>query len=198
MKLIVGLGNPGKEYTASRHNVGFMSVNYCAKQHKIPIESKKAHARVGEGEIDGVRVVVARPFTYMNRSGSSVKELLRKYDLKLEDLVVIHDDMDLPLGKIRIRVGGSSAGHKGINSIIAELGTPEFTRIRIGIGHPEVPDEERGTGSPKVIDYVLKGFSPDEKQILNKVIERVSEAILCIINSGIEAAMNQYNTGVIA
>src|SRR5512147_2955113 len=100
MKLIVGLGNPGKEYTVSRHNVGFMAVNYFAKQHKIPIESKKAHARVGEGEIDGVKVILAKPFTYMNRSGSSVKELLRKYDLKPDDLIVIHDDMDLPLGKI--------------------------------------------------------------------------------------------------
>jgi PTH1 family peptidyl-tRNA hydrolase len=197
MKLIVGLGNPGKEYTASRHNVGFMAVNYFAKRHKIAIESKKAHARIGEGEVESVSVVIARPFTYMNRSGSSVRELLRKYDLKPEDLVVIHDDMDLPLGKIRIRIGGSSAGHKGINSIIAELGIPNFTRIRIGIGHPEVPEEERGAGSPKVVNYVLNGFSADERQILNKVIERVGEAIFCIVTSGVEDAMNKYNGNVV-
>jgi PTH1 family peptidyl-tRNA hydrolase len=193
MKLIVGLGNPGKEYTVSRHNVGFMCINYFGKQYKIPTESKKAHARTGEGEVEGVKVVLAKPFTFMNRSGSSVKELLRKYDLNPEDLIVVHDDMDLPLGKIRIRVGGSSAGHKGINSIIAELGAPEFARIRVGIGHPEVPDEERGEGSPNVVDYVLNGFSSDERQVLNKVIARVCEAITCIITSGVEDAMNKYN-----
>ena len=197
MKLIVGLGNPGKEYTASRHNVGFMCVNYFAKQRRVAIESKKAHARVGEGEVEGVPVVIAKPFTFMNKSGNSVKELMRKYDLKPEDLIVVHDDMDLPLGKIRIRVGGSSAGHKGINSIIADIGTPDFTRIRVGIGHPEVPDEERGQGSPKVIDYVLNGFSGDDKQILNKVIERVSEAILCIVKCGVEDAMTKYNGGTV-
>lgn len=197
MKLIVGLGNPGKEYTVSRHNVGFMCINYFGKQYKIPTESKKAHARTGEGEVECVKVVLAKPFTFMNRSGSSVKELMRKYDLKPEDLIVVHDDMDLPLGKIRIRVGGSSAGHKGINSIIAELLTPEFARIRVGIGHPEVPDEERGEGSPKVVDYVLNGFSSDERQVLNKVIVRVCEAITCIITSGVEAAMSKYNAGVV-
>jgi PTH1 family peptidyl-tRNA hydrolase len=197
MKLIVGLGNPGKEYTVSRHNVGFMCVNYFGKQYKIPTESKKAHARTGEGEVEGVRVVLAKPFTFMNRSGSSVKELMRKYDLKPEDLIVVHDDMDLPLGKIRIRVGGSSAGHHGINSIIAEIGTPEFARIRVGIGHPEVPDDERGVHSPKVIDYVLKGFSSDEKQLLNKVIARVGESLTTIITFGVESAMTKYNGGVV-
>jgi PTH1 family peptidyl-tRNA hydrolase len=193
MKLIFGLGNPGKEYTSSRHNVGFMCINYFGKQYKIPTESKKAHAR----EVEGVKVVLAKPFTFMNRSGSSVKELMRKYDLKPEDLIVVHDDMDLPLGKIRIRVGGSSAGHKGINSIIEEITTPEFARIRVGIGHPEVPQDERGVHSPKVIDYVLNGFSSDEKQLLNKVIVRVGEAITCIITSGVEAAMTRYNAGVV-
>jgi len=197
MKLIVGLGNPGKEYTVSRHNVGFMCVNYFGKQYKIPTESKKAHARTGEGEVEGVKVVLAKPFTFMNRSGSSVKELMRKYDLKSEDLIVVHDDMDLPLGKIRIRVGGSSAGHNGINSIISEIGTPEFARIRVGIGHPEVPEDARGVHSPKVIDYVLKGFSSDEKQLLNKVIARVSESLTAIITSGVEAAMTKYNAGVV-
>jgi peptidyl-tRNA hydrolase, PTH1 family len=189
MKLIVGLGNPGKEYTASRHNVGFMCLNYFGKQYKIPTESKKAHARTGEGEVEGVKVVLAKPFTFMNKSGNSVKELMRKYELKTEDLVVVHDDMDLPLGKIRIRVGGSSAGHNGINSIISEIGTPEFARIRVGIGHPEVPENERGVHSPKVIDYVLKGFSSDEKQLLNKVIARVCESLTKIVTSGVEAAM---------
>jgi PTH1 family peptidyl-tRNA hydrolase len=193
MKIIVGLGNPGKEYTVSRHNVGFMCLNYFAKQHKIPIESKKAHARTGEGVVGGVPVVLAKPFTFMNRSGHSVKEILRKHDLKAEDLIVVHDDMDLPLGKIRIRVGGSSAGHKGITSIIAELATPEFTRLRVGIGHPEVPAAERGEGAPRVIDYVLKGFSTDEKAVLNKVIARVDEAIVCIITSDVGDAMTRFN-----
>ncbi len=197
MKLIVGLGNPGKEYTLSRHNVGFMCVSLFAKEHRIALDRKKAHARFGEGEVEGVPVVLARPFTYMNRSGAAVKELVRKYDLKPEDLIVVHDDMDLPLGKIRIRVGGSSAGHKGINSIIAELGIEDFTRIRIGIGHPEVPEAERGEGSPEVIDYVLGGFSRDEKQMLDKVIKRVSEAILSIITDGVTEAMNKYNGNVV-
>jgi peptidyl-tRNA hydrolase, PTH1 family len=197
MKLIVGLGNPGKEYTSSRHNVGFMAANYFAKQHKIPIESKKAHARTGEGEVGGEKVIIAKPFTFMNKSGNSVKELMRKYDLKPEDLIVVHDDMDLPLGKIRIRVGGSSAGHKGINSIIADIGTPEFTRIRVGIGHPEVPQEERGSGAPKVIDYVLNGFSGEEKQLMNRVIDRVNEALDYIIKHGVQDAMTNFNAGTV-
>lgn len=196
MKLIVGLGNPGKEYTVSRHNVGFMCVSYLAKEHKIAIDSKKAHARVGEGEVEIVPVVLAKPFTYMNRSGASVRELLRKYDLKPEDLIVVHDDMDLPLGKIRIRVGGSSAGHKGINSIIAELGTEDFTRIRVGIGHPEVPETEREEGAPEVIDYVLSGFDREEKPVLAKVIKRVSEAVSCILACDLTLAMNKYNGSI--
>jgi PTH1 family peptidyl-tRNA hydrolase len=133
----------------------------------------------------------------MNRSGAAVKELIRKYDLKPEDLIVVHDDMDLPLGKIRIRVGGSSAGHKGINSIIAELGIEDFTRIRVGIGHPEVPEAERGEGSPEVIDYVLSGFSREEKPILDKVVKRVGAAIFSIITDGVTEAMNKYNGSVV-
>lgn len=187
MKLIVGLGNPGREYAASRHNVGFSCISYFARQHKIALESKQAHARVGQGQVFDTAVLLARPYTFMNQSGKSVKALAKKYGISLEDIIVIHDDMDLPLGKIRIRRGGSGAGHKGINSIRAELGSQEFARVRVGIGRPDNTDET------DVIDYVLCPFTPEEKAVITQAIPKVSEALLCIIDQGIAIAMNRFN-----
>ncbi|MFH0846812.1 MAG: aminoacyl-tRNA hydrolase [Chloroflexota bacterium] len=190
MKLIVGLGNPGKEYAASRHNVGFSCVGYFARQHKIALTGKQAHARVGQGEISGIPVLLARPYTFMNQSGKAVKALVKKYGISLEDIIVIHDDMDLPLGKIRLRMGGSSAGHKGINSITSELGSQDFARVRVGIGRPDNADDKCETD---MIDYVLSPFTPGEKAVIAEIIPRVSEALLCILERGIDAAMNRFN-----
>ncbi len=190
MKLIVGLGNPGNEYAGSRHNVGFMCVNHFARSHGIRFDQKKAKSRVGAGVVDGVEVVLARPQTYMNASGLAVKALLGKYRATPDDLIVVHDDLDLPVGRIRIRKGGSSGGHHGIESIIAEIGTADFARVRIGIGHPTETDDIAGAG---VINHVLGDFSPDERKAMDEVVPRVTEALDCLLTAGLEDAMNRFN-----
>lgn len=191
MKLIVGLGNPDREYAGTRHNIGFMCVAHFAKSHRITLDKKQCRARVGMGEVAATPVVLARPQTYMNASGASVRQLLEKYKVDLSDLIVIHDDLDLPLGKLRIRLGGGSGGHKGIKSIIAEVGSPDFIRVRVGIGRP--PSERSETIEEDIIGYVLTDFTPDEKAVVKAAIEQVSEAILCLLTDGLQAAMNWYN-----
>ncbi len=189
-KLIVGLGNPGTHYTNNRHNIGFMCLNHFARTHGIQFDKKQGQARIGMGEVAGNKVILARPQTYMNASGESVCRLVDKYKIALDDLIVIHDDLDLPPGKVRIRRGGSSAGHKGIKSIIACLGSGDFIRLRAGIGRPVSDDYEKESD---IIDYVLSDFTAEEKQIIAAVIPRVTEAILCILTEGLTAAMNKYN-----
>jgi len=129
----------------------------------------------------------------MNLSGQSVSLLVKKFDINLNDLLVIHDDLDLPLGKIRIRLGGGSAGHKGVNSIITELGSQDFIRIRVGIGRPNIIGDSAEINEADIIAYVLSDFAPEEKQPITQVIPRVSEAILCLLTEGLTAAMNKYN-----
>ena len=193
MNLIVGLGNPGRGYANNRHNLGFMCLNYFAKAHSIRFDRKQGKARIGSGQIAGSKVVVAKPQTYMNLSGQSVNLLVRKFDVSLENLLVIHDDLDLPLGKIRIRHGGSSAGHKGVESITAELGSQDFTHIRVGIGRPTAVEGSTEINEADIVAYVLSDFTADEKPTITKVIPRVSEAILCLLSEGLIAAMNKYN-----
>ncbi len=190
MKLIIGLGNLGTHYTNNRHNIGFMCLNHFARTHGIQFDKKQGQARIGMGEVVGNKVILARPQTYMNASGESVCRLVDKYKIALDDLIVIHDDLDLPPGKVRIRRGGSSAGHKGIKSIIACLGSGDFIRLRAGIGRPVSDDYEKESD---IIDYVLSDFTAEEKQIIAAVIPRVTEAILCILTEGLTAAMNKYN-----
>jgi len=191
MKLIVGLGNPGFLYSRNRHNVGFICVSHLARMRDIRFDKKQGQARTGIGNIAGNRVVLARPQTYMNASGESVSALLRKLNLTPADLIVIHDDLDLPPGKIRLRLGGSSGGHKGIDSIIARIGTQDFYRVRVGIGRPE--NGEDAAKEDAVIAYVLADFTPEEKKIIDMVIPQVSEAIICLLAEGLTAAMNKYN-----
>ena len=193
MKLIIGLGNPGREYTNNRHNVGFICLNHFARTQGIRLNKKQAKARIGTGEVAGSKVVLARPQTYMNQSGQSVSRLIKRFNINLNDLLVIHDDLDLPLGKIRIRQGGSSGGHRGINSITADLDSQDFVRIRIGIGRPNVVEGDTQTKEDEVIAYVLSDFTPEEKQVITKVIPRVSKAIYCLLTEGLTAAMNKYN-----
>lgn len=192
MKLIVGLGNPGRIYENNRHNIGFMCVNHFAKLYGIKFDRKEGKARTGAGVVAGESVVLAKPQTYMNNSGDSVKRLLDRYKLSPADLLVIHDDMDLPPGKIRLRQNSSSGGHKGASSIISYLGTQDFIRIRIGIGRP---DAERSSpfSEEEVISYVLSDFTAGEKKVMSEVIHRVSEAIKCLLAEGLEKAMNGYN-----
>ena len=193
MKLIVGLGNPGRGYANNRHNLGFMCLNYFAGTQGIRFDKKQGKARIGSGEVAGSKLVLARPQTYMNLSGQAVSRLVGKFNLSLDNLLVIHDDLDLPLGKIRIRQGGGSAGHKGIESITAELGSPDFLRIRVGIGRPTVVDDPTEINGADVITYVLSDFAPEERKTVNQVIPMVSEAILCLLSEGLVADMNKYN-----
>jgi peptidyl-tRNA hydrolase, PTH1 family len=190
MKLIVGLGNPGKEYSTNRHNIGFLCLNHLAKINRIVLDKKQGKARVGTGRIAGNEVILAKPQTYMNASGQSVLLLMQKSQLFLDDLVVIQDDMDLPLGKIRIRRGNSSGGHKGASSIISTLGSQDFVRIRVGIGRPQ---PENGSNDQDVIDYVLGDFSREDLPSLDEVINRVGECVNCLLTAGLSAAMNQFN-----
>ncbi len=193
MKLIVGLGNPGRGYANNRHNIGFICLNQFAKTQGIRFDKKQGRARIGIGEIAGSRVVVARPQTYMNLSGQSVSLLVRKFDINLDNLLVIHDDLDLPLGRIRIRCGGGSGGHKGVESIITHLESQDFIRIRVGIGRPSVTPDSAEISEADIITYVLSDFTAEEKQTIAQVIPRVSEAILCLLTEGLTAAMNKYN-----
>ena len=193
MKLIVGLGNPGRGYANNRHNVGFVCLNHFARMQGIRFDKKQCKARIGLGEAAGSKVVVAKPQTYMNLSGRSVSLLVKKFNVSLNNLLVIHDDLDLSLGKIRIRQGGSSGGHKGVGSIITELDSQNFIRIRVGIGRPVKNEGFTEFSEDEVISYVLSDFTPDEKQAITQVIPRVSEAILCLLTEGPAAAMNKYN-----
>ncbi len=192
MKLIIGLGNPGRGYANTRHNTGFICLNHFARTQDIPFDKKQGQARIGMGEVAGSKIVVAKPQTYMNLSGESVSRLIRKFGINLNNLLVIHDDLDLPLGKIRIRHGGSSAGHKGVASIITCLGSPDFTRLRVGTGRPATESTDNASEAD-IIDYVLSDFTAEEKQIITRVIPEVSEAILCLLTEGLVVAMNKYN-----
>ena len=189
MKLIVGLGNPGRSYAGNRHNIGFICLRHFARARGIKLDRKKGLARVGTGTIAGNKVALARPQTFMNNSGQSVGRLLRKFAVSPKDLLVIHDDLDLPPAKIRISSGSGSGGHKGINSIITELGTREFTRLRVGIGRPAKPSPTEDD----IIGFVLSDFTAEEKRAINQIIPRVTEAILCLLAEGLTAAMNKYN-----
>jgi len=193
MKLIIGLGNPGQGYANNRHNVGFVCVNHFAKMHGIRFDKKQGRARIGSGEVAGNGVVVARPQTYMNSSGESVSRLVSKFSINLDNLLVIHDDLDLPLGKIRLRQGGGSGGHKGIGSIIDCVESESFLRLRVGIGRPSTSEGSAGISEADIVAYVLSNFTPEEKRIITQIIPGVSEAILCLLTEGLTAAMNRYN-----
>ena len=193
MKLIVGLGNPGRVYANNRHNIGFICLNYFARTQGIKFDQKRGHARIGIGEAAGNKVVIAKPQTYMNLSGQSVSLLIRKFNINPNDLLIIHDDLDLPLGKIRIRQGGGSGGHKGIDSIISHLESQDFIRIRVGIGRPVKNEGSAEISDDEIIAYVLSDFTDEEKQAIAQVLPMVSEAILCLLTEGLVAAMNRYN-----
>jgi PTH1 family peptidyl-tRNA hydrolase len=191
MKLIVGLGNPGKTYARNRHNVGFRCLNYFARLHSIRFDHRQCRARVGMCELGGEQLLLAKPGTFMNLSGGPVACLVHRQKIPLSNLLIIYDDMDLPPGKIRLRQSGSSGGHKGMNSIISALGSEDFPRIRVGIGRPQL--EEQSVNEDTIVNYVLSDFSPQEEAIIKPVIAKVSEAIDFFITKGIEAAMSKFN-----
>ncbi len=183
--IIIGLGNPGEQYNQTRHNVGFMAINHLCRLHNIKLDQNKCQARIGEGEIQEKTVVLAKPTTFMNLSGKSVAELCKRYRVSSSQIIVIHDDVNLPAGKIRVRPQGSSGGHNGIQSIIACLGTKEWTRVRLGIGSP--------TEGTDMAEFVLSRFEKEEMVVMNQSIELTAMVVGTIISEGVESAMNKYN-----
>jgi len=183
--LIVGLGNPGLAYRHNRHNIGFMVADVLAQKIEIPLKRVKFKAQIGNGKVEGIPVIIAKPLTYMNNSGEAVAPLVHYFKVPLERLLVIHDDMDLPLGTLRMRPSGGSAGHNGMLSIFDKLGTNAIPRLRVGIGRPP--------GRMDPADYVLQDFPKSEEELLNMVIAQACEAVLAFITTGLEKAMNTYN-----
>ncbi len=183
--LIVGLGNPGAEYRLTRHNFGFMVLDSLAEHWSVQLKKIKFNAVYVEDRFKGNKVVLAKPLTFMNESGRSVAPLMRYFKVATENMLVIHDDLDLPLGTLRIRPSGSSGGQRGIESITKLLGTQEFPRMRLGISRPP------GQMNPK--DYVLKNFLPNEEELKKIVLRQAIEAIECFIENGLTTAMNRYN-----
>ena len=183
--LIAGLGNPGREYARNRHNVGFHCIDHLAAALSIPLTKRRFKSLFGEGRIAGYRVVLAKPLTFMNASGEAIAPLSRWYKISPGRMLVIHDDLDLPLARIRLRPGGSAGGHHGIESIIEHLDTQDFARLRIGIGRPQC-------GEPT--DYVLDDFSREQEPLIARLLDLVDDIALCFLQHGIHAAMNEYNS----
>lgn len=183
--LVVGLGNPGREFRANRHNVGFMAADKLAERLGTSFSRMESKALVARSDYDGNRLILAKPQTYMNLSGQAVAALARFYKIQIENLIVVYDDVDLPFGALRLRPGGGSGGHKGMASIIERLGTQEFPRLRIGIDRPP--------GRMEAADYVLQDFSSHEVESLPAILDRATEAILFYIAQGLTAAMNKFN-----
>ena len=186
MKLIVGLGNPGIEYQFTPHNMGFLAVDRIAEECGVRVNNRHCRAQTARTRIAGHEVVLAKPETFMNLSGASVVELVREYEAKPEeDLVLLYDELDLPFGTLRVRPRGRSAGHNGVQSIIGALGTQEFTRIRLGIG----PDHPVGDGAR----YVLSQFKKAQLEVVSEVLDQASDAVRVILADGVQTAMNRFN-----
>lgn len=183
--LIAGLGNPGSRYDNTRHNVGFATVDLIASQNNIKISKLKHKAVYGEGSIEGSRVIISKPQTFMNLSGESIRDMVEWYKMPSSHIIIIYDDVDLPYGKIRIRPKGSSGTHNGMRSILYQLATEDFPRIRIGIGRPPEGWD--------LADYVLGKFNESDRKTMDESIKKAADAAREIIKSGAESAMNKFN-----
>ena len=194
-QLIVGLGNPEPKYEQTRHNIGFAAVDAASRSWQIPMsENRKFQGAFGEGKLNADKIRLLKPLTYMNNSGMAIRAVTDWYKLPPSSLLVIYDDMDLPLGKIRLRLSGSAGGHNGMKSAIAHLGTQNFPRLRIGIGKAQGTT----TNDSSTVSYVLGRFSSAENQIVSKVLQLVLEAVELAVKQGIEKAMNRYNNSSIS
>ena len=186
MKLIVGLGNPGREYELTRHNIGFMAIDELAKRWNISLNEQKFKGVFGAGFVNGEKVILLKPLTYMNLSGESIRPLMDYYKIDVEDFVVLYDDLDIPVGKLRLRMKGSAGGHNGVKSTISHLGTQEFQRIRMGIDRPK--------NGMKVVDYVLGRFTSEEIPDVNHSIEKAADACEVWLNKPFLQIMNTFNS----
>lgn len=191
MKLIVGLGNPGNEYARSRHNVGWAVVDAFAAKFRIPVSKHEKNALTGSGRVAGGSVVVAKPLTYMNRSGEALRLLTNAYVESLDDLIVIYDDVDLPVGKLRIRESGSAGTHNGMRSIVESLATERFPRLRFGVRGATYSETERLRDGA----YVLDEFSGEEQPLVDRSIERALDALVLFARGDLRRAMSEFNRG---
>lgn len=185
VKMVVGLGNPGREYADTRHNIGFRVVDSLAQKLKIDVKKRKFAARFGWGESGDKKLILLKPWQFMNQSGSAVAKAMAFYKLSVGVLLVVSDDMALAVGAIRLRAKGSAGGHNGLADVIEKLGTDQFGRLRVGIGKSDRVDD---------VDYVLSRPSEKERLLLDKATERAQEAVLCWVEHGIETAMNEFNS----
>ena len=186
MFIIAGLVNPTLQYEGTRHNVGFDVIDTLAERYNITVDGRKGRALVGKGMIEGHKVLLVKPQTYMNLSGEAVGEAARFYKIPSDHVLVIYDDVSLPLGKLRIRDKGSAGGHNGIKNIIAHLGTDVFPRVKVGVGAPSHPDYD-------MVDWVIGSFSAQEKKIVDEALDRALDAAECIISRGVTEAQNRFN-----
>lgn len=184
--LAVGLGNPGDKYENTRHNVGFMTVDELARRLRIPVQKLKYKALTNLAEIGGQRVLLMKPVTYMNLSGEAVRQAADFYKIPPQRVLVISDDVSLPLGKLRIRSGGSAGGHNGLKSVIAQLGSDQFPRVKIGVGGKPHPDYD-------MADWVLSKFSGEDKKAIDQAVGRAADAVETLLREGPERAMNRFN-----
>lgn len=185
MILVVGLGNPGKEYTLTKHNVGFLVIDELGNRVGVDITKSKFQSLCGEGFLESEKMLLLKPQTYMNRSGGAVFSASDFYKIPPENIIVVHDEMDIALGRIMIKPGGGSAGNNGIKSIISSLGSKDFIRVRIGIGKPDAKSDGA--------NHVLSNFSKSESDVVEESIQTASDAVLEIVSNGLEKAMNKYN-----
>lgn len=185
MKLIAGLGNPGDKYSNTRHNIGFMVIDALGSRHGIRIDNNKKKSLTGSGVIAEEKVIMVKPQTFMNLSGEALGPLFSFLDIEFEDVIVVHDDLDLDFGRIKIKAGGGHGGHNGIRSIISHFGAKDFVRVRVGIGKPPIGWD--------VSRYVLNPFSPEEKKDLNALIDRAADAVEMVTSAGHLKAMNSFN-----
>jgi PTH1 family peptidyl-tRNA hydrolase len=192
IELIVGLGNPGSAYAGNRHNVGFWTINRLARRLGIEVKQHAGLVSTGKGEYNGRRLILAKPRTFMNNSGNAVHELLRRYRLEPAQMLVVYDDLDLPLARVRLRARGGHGGNRGIRSVLEAAGSTEVPRVRIGIGRPVVNGQP--SWEPEhVAAWVLSDPPPAEREQLDAAVQKAIDAIICILDEGIAAAMNRYN-----
>jgi PTH1 family peptidyl-tRNA hydrolase len=185
MMVVVGLGNPGRTYASTRHNAGAQCLQHLAVTWDIPLQRRGLHALLGQGTVHGQEVALARPRSYMNLNGEAVAYLVRRFRITPQQLLLLYDDMDLPLGSIRLRPRGGPGGHRGVGSAIDALNTQELPRLRVGIGRPPTGVDE--------VAYVLGAFTPEEEEVMRGVRERVAQAVGYVLSHGLEAAMNRFN-----
>jgi PTH1 family peptidyl-tRNA hydrolase len=185
LRLVVGLGNPGETYSKTRHNAGFMVVDKVSDAFSIALQKRKFDARFGIGSIDGIKVILAKPMAFMNRSGPYVQKIAGYFRILCEDMLVIHDDIDLDFGRLKIKEKGGDGGHRGIRSIIDAFGGGDFMRLRIGVGRPEA--------GGNAADYVLGKFALEEKKVLSQIITAARDAVVTILCKGTKEGMNRFN-----